>query len=334
MARVEFHNLPCEEYFPTIEDGTLGGIFSDPPYNVSAKDIIGNEKSVGNMEGHKDIRRDLGDWDKGFDPGYLVRQAERVLMPGGWLVVCCGDMTHPVYHTLIKESTWLHYKATIIWIKANPTVSVRKANFSYSTEMLDVGIKGTAPIKENPRENPRLVSLDTLWRFIEEEKTPINFVPQLEKWMSKLPKSTKVKPIAWNWLGQANMYNRIDGPTCMGNERLYWHNEDGVLIPCTNPRKCPICERDGNTEGRIGHPTQKPLYLWKWLYQRMTKPGMVIYDPYAGVATSGIASTKFGLEWLGTEIDPTYHAVGSRFLDGRWTVPEDQINLFEMDELF
>lgn len=32
MARIEFHNLPCEEVFPMIEDEELGGIFTDPPY--------------------------------------------------------------------------------------------------------------------------------------------------------------------------------------------------------------------------------------------------------------------------------------------------------------
>lgn len=301
--------------------------------NVSAKDIIGDEKSVGNMEGHKDIRRDLGEWDKGFDPGYLVEQAERTLMPGGWFVTCCGDMTHPVYHTLIKESTWLHYKATIIWVKANPTVSVRKANFSYSTEIIDIAVRGKKPIKENPRENPRVLSVDILkhYMYIYHESLTGGEPISIEQFLAALPKSTKIKPIAWNWLGQANMYNRIDGPTCMGNERLYWHEEEQEIVPCTNPRKCRYCIRDGNTGGRIGHPTQKPIYLWKWLYHRMTKPGMRIYDPYAGVASSGLAAQKYDLEWVGTEIDPTYHYVGSRILDGRWKIPEDQKTLFTLD---
>ena len=68
-------------------------------------------------------------------------------------------------------------------------------------------------------------------------------------------------------------------------------------------------------EKRI-HPTQKPVALYDWLFQRYASPGMRVLDTHLGSGSSRIAAYKAGLDFVGVEIDPTYYkAAEDRFAD-------------------
>lgn len=61
-----------------------------------------------------------------------------------------------------------------------------------------------------------------------------------------------------------------------------------------------------------GHPAEKPLALLKWLVEISTHPGDLVLDPFAGSGTTGVACVQTGRDFLGCEIDPTYHALAVR----------------------
>lgn len=58
-------------------------------------------------------------------------------------------------------------------------------------------------------------------------------------------------------------------------------------------------------ERRI-HPTQKPVALYTWIFQRYAKPGDKILDTHLGSGSSRIAAHDLGLDFTGYEIDPEY----------------------------
>lgn len=58
-------------------------------------------------------------------------------------------------------------------------------------------------------------------------------------------------------------------------------------------------------EKRI-HPTQKPIALYLWLFDRFAKAGDLILDTHVGSGSSRIAADKAGLNYVGFEIDETY----------------------------
>ena len=58
-------------------------------------------------------------------------------------------------------------------------------------------------------------------------------------------------------------------------------------------------------EKRI-HPTQKPIALYRWLFQNYPKPGDRILDTHLGSGSSRIAAYDAGLDFVGCEIDPAY----------------------------
>lgn len=55
------------------------------------------------------------------------------------------------------------------------------------------------------------------------------------------------------------------------------------------------------------HPTQKPLGLYKWVYENYVKPGWKILDTHLGSGSSAIAAEKMGFEFVGCEIDDEYY---------------------------
>lgn len=65
------------------------------------------------------------------------------------------------------------------------------------------------------------------------------------------------------------------------------------------------------TTGRC-HPTQKPLDLMQWLTATYTNPGDHVLDPFAGSGSTGAACVALRRDFVGIELDSTYHAIAER----------------------
>lgn len=59
------------------------------------------------------------------------------------------------------------------------------------------------------------------------------------------------------------------------------------------------------------HPTQKPVALYTWIFDRYAKQGMKILDTHLGSQSSRIAAHKAGLDFWGTELDKDYFEQGN-----------------------
>jgi site-specific DNA-methyltransferase (adenine-specific) len=67
-----------------------------------------------------------------------------------------------------------------------------------------------------------------------------------------------------------------------------------------------------------GHPARFPLALPTFFINLLTKPGGLVFDPFAGTGTTCLAAEKLGRSWLAAEIDPRYASiVPERFKTGR-----------------
>lgn len=61
---------------------------------------------------------------------------------------------------------------------------------------------------------------------------------------------------------------------------------------------------------KTGHPCQFPVALAARLIKALSKEGELVFDPYAGVATTGVAAVLNQRRFLGAEINEKYHAIG------------------------
>jgi site-specific DNA-methyltransferase (adenine-specific) len=62
----------------------------------------------------------------------------------------------------------------------------------------------------------------------------------------------------------------------------------------------------------IGHPTQKPIDLIRYLVEKGAKPDATVLDPFMGSGTAGVACVQTGRNFIGCEIDPGYFQIASR----------------------
>lgn len=63
------------------------------------------------------------------------------------------------------------------------------------------------------------------------------------------------------------------------------------------------------------HPTQKPLPLIEQLVSDFTDPGELVFDPFAGSGTTGVACKRLGRNFIGFEKDPTFHAAAVKRIE-------------------
>ncbi len=64
------------------------------------------------------------------------------------------------------------------------------------------------------------------------------------------------------------------------------------------------------------HPTQKPVKLLERIILASTKKGDLIFDPFAGSSTTGIAAIKLNRFFIGCELDEEYISLSIKRLKG------------------
>lgn len=63
------------------------------------------------------------------------------------------------------------------------------------------------------------------------------------------------------------------------------------------------------------HPTQKPLPLIQRWVADFTDDGEVVFDPFMGSGTTGVAALSLGRRFLGVEMDQTYFDIACRRIE-------------------
>jgi len=86
----------------------------------------------------------------------------------------------------------------------------------------------------------------------------------------------------WNFTSQEKMHNFFETPICTAPERL------------NNPK----------------HPAQKPIQLLEHIIKIASNKGDLVFDPFMGVASTGVAALKNGRRFCGCEIIKDYYQAG------------------------
>ena len=82
------------------------------------------------------------------------------------------------------------------------------------------------------------------------------------------------------------------------NVLRYWRVDAGATGKSTNNLLC--------------HPAQKPVELFKSLILDSSHPGDLVFDPFMGSGTTGVAAVQLGRRFIGCEIDPVYFAIAEK----------------------
>ena len=88
------------------------------------------------------------------------------------------------------------------------------------------------------------------------------------------------------------------------------------------------------------HPTQKPVALYRWIFQHYARPGDKILDTHLGSGSSRIAAYEAGLDFAGFEVDAVYfgmeekrfeeHAAQASLFDGQPGQAEENLTIWDI----
>lgn len=86
------------------------------------------------------------------------------------------------------------------------------------------------------------------------------------------------KKHTWNFISQKEMHNFLESPICMRPERL------------SNPK----------------HPAQKPVSILKKMITIASNEGDIVFDPFMGVGSTGVAALELDRRFIGVELESDY----------------------------
>jgi DNA modification methylase len=89
---------------------------------------------------------------------------------------------------------------------------------------------------------------------------------------------------------------------------LYGWIESGSHYFVNDRTQCSVFEIDKPHSSEL-HPTSKPIALMAPMIANSSRPGELVYDPFAGSGTSIVAAHQLGRVGYGCKIDPCYLAV-------------------------
>jgi site-specific DNA-methyltransferase (adenine-specific) len=146
-----------------------------------------------------------------------------------------------------------------------------------------------------------------------------------ESWDSKIPpkeyfeqiRRVTRKQIIW---GGNYFLDYLGATDCM----MLWDKEQGDLtfddfeIAWTNlDCKCMVCKRSRVKDAKHEkiHQTQKPVYLYRWIFSKLFKYGYLkkgqrVLDTHGGSHNIAIAAYEFGLHLTVLEISMEHHLNG------------------------
>lgn len=67
--------------------------------------------------------------------------------------------------------------------------------------------------------------------------------------------------------------------------------------------------KTAESEGKVYHPTQKPIKLMEWLIKTYTNENELILDNCIGAGTTAIAAIRTNRQYIGIEIDENYYNI-------------------------
>ncbi len=92
------------------------------------------------------------------------------------------------------------------------------------------------------------------------------------------------KKHTWNFLSQKEMHNFVESPICMRPERL------------ADPK----------------HPAQKPVSILKKMIEIASNKDDIIFDPFMGVGSTGVAALELDRKFIGVELDKSYYEAANK----------------------
>lgn len=137
------------------------------------------------------------------------------------------------------------------------------------------------------------------------------------EWCSKEKLNTAMfcspdKPYEGKWNSRLVWYKRGRG---VGGdwERCWLRDWEMILVNAVKPiKKKETSVLDFSPASCEFHKCEKPVSLMSYLIQQLSNEGDIIFDPFMGSGSTGVAALQTGRMFIGCELSPEYFAIAEK----------------------
>ena len=322
--RVELHLGDCVDWLRSLPDGSVDAVVTDPPAGI---------KFMG-----KGWDSDHGGRDRWVEwLAVRMSDARRVAKPGSYALVWALPRTSHWTGWALEEAGWAirdrvsHLfgtgfpkgKASLKpacedwWLAWNPTKRVKplgidRCRIPANGESLAGGmVSARTEGWDRPwKHDPEAIAACKARLAANVEKTEA-----LGRWPANVTHDGSDEVMeAFAALGESK--SRIGKPRGSAAPGVGWgmtktgaeYDDAGTPARFFYAAKASKADRgEDNT-----HPTVKNTVLMRWLCRLIAEPGDIILDPFAGSGSTLVAAIAEGMNAVGIERDPEYHAIAQR----------------------
>ena len=310
------HNRDCLAVLAEMDSNSVDLVATDPPYYRVKRDAWDNQWAS---------QADFMKWLE-----QVVMECARVLRPTGSLYLFAGPKLAAATEALIAKH--MVVENHIVWIKPS---GMHKRHCR-------------AKLRRYVPATERII-FATQWEFSEArarhqaEATAcapvINYLRQaLEasgKSQSEIDRAMGCK-MAGHWFGRSQwqlpteaQYTALQ-KLLTGSLNRSYHDVKTEVDRCLNSANTPVRRpfdvdsRDWYTDAWVcqpvqyypgKHPCEKPLAMMEHIITASSRPGDLVFDPFAGSGTTGVAAVSTGRRFVGCELDTGYHAIATIRVD-------------------
>ena len=125
---------------------------------------------------------------------------------------------------------------------------------------------------------------------------------------------TDILPVGKHWL----VWDKKNTMPTFSDCELAWTNINKKSVKLLTYEYNGVL---GKREKRV-HPTQKPYEVMRWCIEKLPKPNSIIFDPFMGSGTTGVACAKLGKKFIGVELDPNYFQIACQRIEKAYQEPD------------
>jgi len=325
------HQGDCLELLKKIPNNSVDIVITDPPYNVI------------NM-----------DWDTAINWEILAKEIYRVLKVNGSIYIFGQfPMICDVYVAFSKQ---FKFKQDLIWYK-NRGFSLANTVFTKYHENILFFVKGNEEIlksfgnKIKQKRQELNLSLKEIGELCSEKwyhrgghmyyETGLT-CPTKEQY-DKLMNVLQLDIDEFNCLFDRPTFNfediKLDGePYTITRkaQKLYGQKSNlGEFKQVNKGKRNPktVLEYSIVQSGKeyVGHPTQKPIELLKYILTASSRPKELVLDPFIGSGSTAVACKQLGRNYLGIELTEEYCEIANKRLSQKSLFQSYESNKPEVD---
>lgn len=277
MSDIILHHGDCRDILPTLADGSVDCVLTDPPYPCI-------ERSYGYWT--------EADWFDLIRP--VVMECRRVLKPYGSAVFTLQPNSHKAGSMrawLWKFMVWCCKEWNIVqdawWWRIDSLPTAGSTDKGLMRQSLKACVWLGDPNCYRDQES-------VLWT-----ESNRNLALRLAGRCAK-----RVSPANWRPGSKPRFVN--ESRICGASGRRGGVTPFNVL-PFSNGNSV-------NSAGVHGHGAGTPELLCDWWIRYLTRPGDVVLDPFSGTGTTGRSALRLKRRYIGIESVAEYHTVAQRLL--------------------